>query len=364
MRTIEKVRGVFEKVPGSKVWWIRYNDCDGVLHREKVGLRSAAINHYRKRKTEAMQGKKMPESFRSKAVTFGELAADALQWGKAHKKSWKDDDYRIKKLLPHFGQQGAESITAKDIEGWLIDNTSTPASANRYRALISLCYRQGIRNERVTLNPARAVSQRAENNGVIRFLRPDEEMRILNVMHADYPQQIPAFVVALNTGMRAGELFPLVWQNVDMDRRQITIPMTKNGTVGHVNMNDETTEALKTARENSLGSCFVFENFRGQKQCTQHRWFADMLLKAKVTGFRWHDLRHTFCSRLVMAGVDMKTVQTLARHKTLAMTARYVHLAPGAETAALRKLTAFQSLQQNQPDTRTDTEHNLGKQAA
>ena len=355
MRKFERVRGVYEKEPGSNVWWIRYHDAYGRLRREKVGLRTAAINLYRKRKTEALQGKKMPESFRARPITFGELAQDALQWGKAHKKSWKDDEYRINKILPHFGQQSAEGITAKDIEGWLVTNTATPASANRYRALISLCYRQGIRNNRIKVNPARAVSQRAENNGRIRFLRPDEEARIRQVMEAEYGQQLPAFDLALNTGMRAGELFPLTWDMVDLDRRQITIPTTKNGTVGHVNLNDEATTALTAARTNSLGSPYVFENYRGQRQCVQHRWFNDVLAKAKVKGFRWHDLRHTFCSRLVMAGVDLPTVRQLARHKTLAMTARYVHLAPHAEVAALRKLSSFQKTLSATTDTRTDT---------
>lgn len=84
--------------------------------------------------------------------------------------------------------------------------------------------------------------------------------------------------------------------------------MTKNGTLGYVNLNDETMEDLMNACEYSLGSCYLCENNRGQKQCIQHRWFANMLVKANMSAFRWHDPCHTFCSRLTMAGVDMKTV--------------------------------------------------------
>jgi integrase len=364
MREFKKVRGVFEKVPGSKVWWIRYNDANGRVRREKVGLREAAKNLYNKRKTEVLQSKKLPENFRAPAVTFADLAKDALAWSRTHKKSHRDDQYRLDKLRPEFGHQAADSVTAKDIELWLAANTRTPATANRFRALISLCYRQGIRNNRVKVNPARAVSQRAENNGRIRFLKPDEEKRIVKVMEAEYPQQLPAFIVALNTGMRAGELFNLTWGDVDMTRRQITIPETKNGTVGHVTLNDEAMAALKVAKSYCLGSGYVFENFKGQKLGQQHRWFEDVLTKAKVSGFRWHDLRHTFCSRLAMAGIDLRVIQQLARHKTIAMTARYIHLAQDAEMIALRTLTAFQATLHNQTDTKTDTEKIMQRRAA
>src|SRR5262249_7071879 len=58
---------------------------------------------------------------------------------------------------------------------------------------------------------------------------------------------------------------------------------------------------------------------------------------AGITDFRWHDLRHTFASQLVMAGVDIRTVQELLGHKTLAMTMRYSHLAPAHKAAGVEK---------------------------
>ena len=72
-------RGVFEKVPGSEVWWIRYVDADGRYRRELAGTKSAAINLVRKRKMQALEGKKLPEKLRARAVSFAELADDGLE---------------------------------------------------------------------------------------------------------------------------------------------------------------------------------------------------------------------------------------------------------------------------------------------
>jgi site-specific recombinase XerD len=87
--------GLFEKVPGSKVWWIRYADTMGRLRREKAGTKSAALKLYRKRKTEALQGKKLPESLRTPTVSFAELAHDTLVYSRTHKRTYEDDISRM-----------------------------------------------------------------------------------------------------------------------------------------------------------------------------------------------------------------------------------------------------------------------------
>ena len=76
----KKIRGVFEKVCGSGVWWIQYFDAEGRRRREKVGTKGNAIKLYQKRKTEALQGKKLPENLRERRVTLREIAAAALEY--------------------------------------------------------------------------------------------------------------------------------------------------------------------------------------------------------------------------------------------------------------------------------------------
>lgn len=82
-----KQRGVFEKDPGSKVWWICYYDQFGKKRREKAGTKSVVIQLYRKRKQQALQGKNLPELFRKPAVNFNQLADDALAYSKRNKRS-------------------------------------------------------------------------------------------------------------------------------------------------------------------------------------------------------------------------------------------------------------------------------------
>jgi hypothetical protein len=146
-------RGVFEKVPGSGAWWIRYADTMGRLRREKAGTKSAALTLYRKRKTEALQGKKLPENLRAPMLSFAELAHDALAYSKAHKRSYGDDVIRMERLLNRFRDRTADSITPQELEQHLAQTAEesnwAPATVNRYRALISLAFRLGIESGKV-----------------------------------------------------------------------------------------------------------------------------------------------------------------------------------------------------------------------
>ncbi len=90
-KTRRNPRGVFEKVPGSGEWWIRYVDAQGRYRREKASTKSNAIDLVRKRKTEALQGKKLPEKLRRATVTFMDITTDALTYSKAHKRTYQDD---------------------------------------------------------------------------------------------------------------------------------------------------------------------------------------------------------------------------------------------------------------------------------
>jgi hypothetical protein len=94
-----KKRGVFEKVPGSGIWFIRFVDGRGRYRRERAGTYSFAIKLLDKRRGEAVQGKKLPETLRRKFVPFSEVAEDALIHSRTHKRSWQDDESRMKRLV-------------------------------------------------------------------------------------------------------------------------------------------------------------------------------------------------------------------------------------------------------------------------
>ena len=119
--------------------------------------------------------------------------------------------------------------------------------------------------------------------------------------------------------------------------------MTENGTDRFVTLNSAAVQVLKDLQERHkrLGlppDSTLFHSKRDGLIKNPCKWFATALEQAKINGVTWHTLRYTFASRLVMAGVDLKTVQELMGHKTIAMTARYAHLAPTHKLQALETL--------------------------
>jgi site-specific recombinase XerD len=358
-KTRRKVRGIYEKAPGSGVWWIRYADSMGRIRREKAGPKGAAITLYRKRKTEALQGKKSPENLRAPMVSFAELCRDALAYSKAHKRSYHDDVFRMEPLLARFRERAADSITPQEFEHYLAEsaeeNEWAAATVNRYRALISLIYRLGIENGKVKENPARLVKHRQENNARVRWLTPDEETRLRAAISEHYPEHMPELNLALNTGLRLSEMYGLAWENVSLARCVLTVPRSKNGETRHVPLNSLALTALAELRKRGDGTGPVIRNLKGEPLAGQRFWFEPAVSKAKIRSFSWHCLRHTFASRLVMAGVDIRTVQELMGHKSIQMTVRYAHLAPKHTLAAVERLAASASPSEGVTDKPTDT---------
>ncbi|HEY6337119.1 MAG TPA: tyrosine-type recombinase/integrase [Candidatus Sulfotelmatobacter sp.] len=352
-----KVRGVFEKVTDSNVWWICYFDADGKKRREKGGRKGDAIDLYRKRKLEALQGKKLPEKLRAPKVSFADLSKDALEYSKAHKRSYEDDKVRMAKLREWVGDRPADSLSPRDIDTWLSSKAEEwkPATQNRYRSLLSLIYRLGIQNGKVQSNPARLVRQRKEENARIRFLSSEEEQSLRKVIRQDCLYREAELDVALNTGLRRSEQYCLLWDCVDFERRQLTVQRSKNGEIRHVPLNDVAIAALRTAEKYKNGSPFVFLNSDGVRLRSPRFWFEAAVQEAKLRNFTWHCLRHTFASRLVMKGVDLRTVQELMGHKTISMTVRYAHLAPQHQLAAVQRLCDTGAVQNAPSDTRADT---------
>lgn len=175
-----------------------------------------------------------------------------------------------------------------------------------------------------------------ENNTRRRFLEPAEEMRLMKTLPA---RLRPLAIVALHTGMRLGELLPLRWMDVDFAAGTILVREAKAGE-GRVAWASpialKTLRALRREqiRRGAAGGDLiamrersVFYDARGSARTNLWRYWHVALCRAKVTDFRFHDLRHTFASRLVNQGVDLYTVKELLGHKTLRMTERYSHVA-------------------------------------
>jgi len=151
---------------------------------------------------------------------------------------------------------------------------------------------------------------------------------------------MPEFEIALNTGLRRKEQYQRIdWSCVDFLRRDLFVPESKNGASRHIALNSGAVAAFQELFKRTGGKGPILVAKRGSARLLGARhWFEDAVTQAKIGSFRWHDLRHTFASRLVMAGVDLRTVADLMGHKKIQMTMRYAHLAPAHNLAAVDKL--------------------------
>jgi len=345
----KKVRGVYEKVGGSGIWWVRYADASGKVRREKVGNKGAASTLYRKRRTQVLERKKLPENFRLAAVTFASLCNDALTHCASTNaaKSSYELGLKIEAMLPVFGARPAEEITKQEIVTFLTRAANErgwkPSSENRWQAAFSLIFRVGVDNEKIEKNPAARIRRKTENNGRVRFLDTDEEQKLREAISSrEGGRYIAAFDLSINTGMRASEQFSLRWNQirpVDGGRLLVTPPKTKNGNTRHIPLNAQAVAALGTleALRTSYRSP-VFPGDAGEAVQEPCGWFHSAVERAGVKDYTWHCHRHTFASRLVMAGVDLRTVGELLGHKSPAMTYRYAHLAPAHTLNAVDRL--------------------------
>jgi integrase len=214
------------------------------------------------------------------------------------------------------------------------------------RRRIMLPYRRMLRAS-TTVNAPRCSGRRKENNQRGRFLTDDEETELREALGV---HDWPLVKVAMHTGLRRGEQFTLRWEHVDFANRIITVPRSKHGETRRVTMNDTVCEILRD-RQRRVKSEYVFPSDTGESAldaCNyMRRVFMPALEAAGIHDFHWHDLRHTFASRLVMAGVPLRTVQELMGHKTITMTLRYAHLSPAHQLEAVQRL--------NRPPTATTT---------
>src|SRR5229473_6702361 len=338
-----KQRGIFEKQPGTGIWWICYFDQFGKKRREKAGTKSVAIKLYGKRKQQVLEGKKLPENFRKPSVKFSQLLDDALAYSKRNKRSYKTDVPRFASLDEWFGSHPAEELAPKEIENTLARAADkkkwAPSTFNHYRSLMSLSYRLGILNRKVTCNPARSVTHRREGNNRVRFLTEEEEKKLRKVIEAKWPLHFPELDLAINTGLRKGSQYSLTWDMVDFRGRMLNVPRTKNEEPIHVPLNDAAVAALRVVHDRGEGRGRVFQSEKtGEPLENGRHWFDDAVIEAEIKNFRWHDLRHTFASRLRMKGAPLEDIADLLGHKSLTMTRRYAHLGPNKQHAVVSLL--------------------------
>ncbi len=288
----------------------------------------------------------------SKRHTFNELADDyekhaaelrSIEGRKLHLTRWREffgpdllvdvtplriNKAREKLLTEDTRYSGRATGNADQDAAREMGKRSGP-TVNRYLATLSACMAFAVRPLGwIEKNPCERVTKSKENAGRVRFLSDDELRRLLDACrpHVDLYQ---AVVLSLTTGARQAEIMNLRWPQIDFNRKTITLFETKNGDRRTLPLVGEAaTLLLARSKLRSLKDDRLFPPMteKAESRSLREVW-GRTLLAAQIDDFRWHDLRHTAASYLVMSGVSLVEVAKILGHRTLAMVLRYAHLA-------------------------------------
>jgi|SRR3989339_21132 len=322
-------------------WWcMDYRDATG--HRKQVRAGRT------KTLAEAVLAKRLDEVVKENLygrpaiskVKLEEFGKEYLEkYAKVNKRSWGRDRISIAHLNKFFDGKSLSEITPKDIESYKVHRQTSvgKTTINRELACLKCMFNQSIKWGYMKENPVRSVSLFKENNQRVRYLEPQERDRLLAYCPAHLK---PIVITALNTGLRRSELLNLTWADIDFDRHLIRVRQSKTGEPRYIPINNLLTETLQDVTKR-INSPYIFGDESGTPYKSVRKSFDNALKKAGIKDFHFHDLRHCFASYLIMAGVDLRTVQELMGHKTITMTLRYTHLSPSHKQAAVNKLEGF-----------------------
>jgi integrase len=350
-------RGITQR-KGRKGWWVRLY-ANGRQQWFKCDTKSQAKALYGRLRAEIREGVYFPERFaQSKALTLRAwitrytdgITSRGLRNMKHYGRFWSK--LLGRKLLTELSADELRHVQAK----MLAKKNRSAHTVNRYFAGLRRVLNLAIAEGYLTSNPVKGVKFFPEPAGRLRFLSDAEIARLKEVM-APTDWFLVAF--ALETGLRLSEQFHARWDCVDLERGVLTVPLSKSGRTRHVILSEAALTILR-GLSSWMHSPYLFPSLLSQGQPMQGRHFVvkvyeAALKKAKIEGVTWHTLRHTFASRAVMAGVDIRTVQELMGHSTISMTVRYAHLSPAHLRAAVNKASLEKVVPQPTSGTVTET---------
>lgn len=295
-----------------------------------------------------------------------------MPWFSTHHKGYEKTLHTLDNNFDEIMAQRIDAITGRDLEQirttWMQAGNKS-STVNRKMGSISGVFSRAVEWEYITVHPMAKLKQlKVDSVGVVRYLDEDETKRLRAAMDARQDEMRseresankwraerkkmlmpslldlqftdhlkPMVLVSLKTGLRRGELFDLKWSSVNFNTKIITVAgdTTKTSETRHIPMNEEVFTVLEEWKKQSGDALYVFPNQEGGRfEDVKSAWLK-LLERAEVTGFRWHDMRHDFASRLVMAKESLNTVRELLGHSDIKMTLRYAHLAPGTKAAAV-----------------------------
>jgi len=236
------------------------------------------------------------------------------------------DQMTTKLLLSFFGGYKISQIKTRLISEYrsVRSKKVKPATLYQELALMRRMFNVAIKEWKwLRDNPVSRLSF-SVGNGTARdkWLTLEAEERLLK--YATNPAWLRNLLfVALHTGMRRGEILNLNWQDIDLKRSMITVVRSKNGEKRAIPMSNTLCSVISGIKlRNISGWLFPIS------ESSLRQAFDKTVIKAGIEGFRFHDLRHSFATRLVQNGVDLYKVKELLGHKTISVTMRYAHHCP------------------------------------
>ncbi len=301
---------------------------------------------------QAYHARKDPKNF---GITFESFYSEHYKpWAEANLKSFRKCKPLIEKwFLPTFGSRKLKDISSLDMEKLKTEILSAgraPRTAQHLLALAKAIFNKAIEWGFLSgSNPVKGVKSPRFDNRRVRYLTKEEARMLLEECKKRTTEKnliYPLVLVALTTGMRAGEIFNLKVQDLNLEEGIIYIRDPKSGTNRVAYMSDEVKEVFRSLIKGKKRSEHVFQKPDGRpfkevpdvwKGIVKRLGFNEGVTdpREKVV---FHTLRHTFCSWLAMKGVPLHVIKELAGHKTLQMTERYSHLMPDIKRTAAEKV--------------------------
>ena len=340
------------RASGGATFYFRYRDAAGKVRMNRIGrmeeipLADARAKAHQMKQMVNEGGDPKLESHRFKDVpTFGDFVAERyLPYAQRRKRSWETDvSYLRNHILPVFAAFRMNRITRSDVVAFqhaVLEKGYAPATCNRLVILMKFIYNCAIRWEMLPPkgNPCDGVEPFEDHGARERYLTHEEVQRLFDELDRNRNIQVGQVIrLLLYTGARKREILDAKWEDIDWQRRILTIPAarSKSKKVHYIPLSDAATELLQSLpRQEDIPWVFFNPATRKSPGSIFRAWDS-IRKKAGIPELRLHDLRHSFASFLVNSGHSLYEVQKLLGHHDPKVTMRYAHLSPEAMIAAV-----------------------------
>jgi integrase len=357
----------------SKVWYVGYRTGNGNYANRKIGAAaeftvSQARDEAREFTALLKRGDIILKDRGKKRMGLGEFMDQLYApWRMSNHKA---AHLTLKMLRSQFGRQfyplAIADLKVSEFYTWRknrLEQGRKAATINKNIIALKAALNWGAKHGYIQSNPLRELEllKEYDSDTKVRYLSGDERDRLMAALDAreteiagkaeaagrerEFADDIkPMVLLSLHTGMRQGNLFSLLWGDIDFKSNTVTLraAVTKAGKTLRLPINSVALRLLTSwmaQSENTSPDAPVFPATEpgGPRKKIKKAW-AWLLQQAEIENFRWHDMRHDFASQLVMKGVNMNTVRELLGHNKMEMTMRYAHLAPSVKNEAVELL--------------------------